>query len=143
MNYALDLSHRAWTHVRGEVAFIGTWLKGADGHRPCMVLIRSGEEFSELTVPCIVRLDTAWIWSEEIGDPREAARVAYEFCRYLRLGDHPQKVRWLATKIVDLVGDLIAMKPYEPPAGAGTVIADMLVTNVATGKSVEAQILDV
>lgn len=144
MSHVLDLSHRAWTKkARHGLLLIGTWLTLPDGrHRPCMVIVRAGEEFSDRTVPCIVTVDRAWIWSEEIGDPALAARIAFQFAQVLRLNEHdPKTMIFLAMLINDHLDDLLHIKPYQPPAPR-KVVAEITITDRQTGRTREAEVLE-
>lgn len=141
MNTAsIDLTKRVWSHERRGIVAIGTWLFDIEGrNRPCMVLIRAGEEYSEHTIPCVVTVDKAWIWSEEIGDPAEAARTAFSFTQALRLNEHdPREVIRLSMFINDMLGDLLTIPPYVPTARE--TVADVVVTDAATGRSHEREI---
>jgi hypothetical protein len=106
-----------------------------------MVLVRTGEELSGQTVPCIVPMDTALVWSEDIGDPRRAARMAFGFAEALRLDAGKSTIIGIAKLINDLLGDLLSMPPYMPPPGE--VLAEVTVTERQTGKSREVELRDV
>lgn len=145
MTASLDLSRRAWTRVRGALTLIGTWMLNEDRRwRPVMAIIRTGDELTDHTIPCIVTMDKAWIWSEEIGDPRQAARIAHGFAQALRLDEHePRTVVRLAMLIHDHLGDLLHIPPYVPDADDADVIGEATVTDRRTGATHELEIRDV
>lgn len=142
MSVMLDLTNRHWTRTRGPVTVIGTWYRNSDARwRPCMVLIRTGEEMSDETVPCVIAMDRAWVWDERIGDPAEAARMCFAFAEALRLGTEPKTIIRLASIVHDLLGDLLSIPPWMPPFSE--VMAEVTVTNRTTGKSHEVALRDV
>ena len=141
MRLALDLSKRAWTRERAGLTLIGTWLLNEDRRwRPCMAIVRTGEERSERTFPCIVTMDKAWIWSEEVGDAAQAAQMAFQFAQALRLDEDPRTLGRLAILIADHLGDLLSIPPRPPEKGA--VIGEVTVTDSATGKEREVELSD-
>lgn len=142
MGHVLDLTNTAWKRdCRGGITLIGTWLAQGDRHRPCMVIIRTGEEMHDDTIPCIITVDKAWIWSEEIGDPRQAARMSMQFAEALRLDVHnPKVVIRLTMTIADHLGDLLHIPPYQPRET--TAVAEMTVTDHRTGRTKEVEIRD-
>lgn len=140
MTTTLDLSKRAWLKSHGDVTAIGTWIVIEGRHRPCLVLIRTAEEMSDHTMPCVVTVDKAWIWSEDIGDPRLAAHMAFGFAQALRLSEHdPHTIIRIAGIVHDHLGDLLHIPPYRPADNAN-VVAELTVTDRNTGKSREAEI---
>jgi len=142
MSVELDLRQSAWTQRHGNVTVIGTWI-GKDGDfQPCMVLIRSGDEYSEDLVPCAIPLEDCWIWSEDVGDGRRSAFAAREFARVLRLDDDPRTLIRIASIIHDHLGDLISMRPYQQ-IEQKAVIADVSITHRDTGKTLDVELRDV
>lgn len=109
---AIDLTNPAWTHVHRDLTVYGTyWLADEDGPRPCLVLLPTDQRKWAYVAPCVVLLDQAWIWSEEIGDARRAAHTAFEFARCLGLDQEPTTVMRLRSIIVDHLPDLVPMPP--------------------------------
>lgn len=138
----LDLNRRQWTKTRGPITAIGTWLRLDGSFRPCMVLIRAGSELEDGLIPCVVTQDRAWIWSEEIGDPAEAARTAFQFANCLRLSAHDRRTLiFIASFINDMLGDLLSIPPYQPDTTP--VVAEATMINHSTGRTVETEMRDV
>ncbi|WWT39850.1 hypothetical protein [Microcystis phage Mwe-JY25] len=138
---SLDLDRRAWSRVLGQITIIGTWLRGEDdAWRPCLVIVRTGEEFD--ATPCVVPLDLAYVWDDRSGkgDPMAAARTAMSFVSALRLDDgSPMRVaRKIAEAIADHLDELIAMPPAPPREGPTLVEATITVRE--TGERYEAVI---
>lgn len=136
----LDLRARAFMYERGDITLIGSWLRMGGNIRPCLVLIRSGEEYSDHTVPCVVTLDKAWIWDEDEGDPKEAARTAANFVEKLRLTHSLQSCIRIASLVHDHLDDLIQMPPF-PPMDRETVAFIEQVNN-KTGKTKHIEVKD-
>lgn len=143
MTCVLDLSKRAWTRQRGELALIGTWLfeEQHERYRPCMVLIRAGDIGADMAIPCIVTMDKAWLWSEEVGDPEQAAHILAGFLEALRMTPNKRDVFRVLAMIQDHLGDLLSIPPYSPP-DRGDVIAEVTITG-SDGTSREVELLDV
>ncbi len=126
---AIDLTNPAWSQVHGDLTVYGTyWLADEDGPRPCLVLLPTDQRRWANLMPCVVLLDQAWIWSEEIGDPRRAAQTAFEFATCLGLDPEPTTVMRIRSLIVDHLPDLVPMppmpadqRPTEPVLGEVTV----------------------
>lgn len=137
----LDLSMRQWTKTRGPITAIGTWLRLDGDFKPCMVLIPAGREYDDRLIPCVVTQDRAWIWSEEVGDPEQAARTAFQFAEALGLSVHDQRtVIRLAMFINDMLGDLLHIPPYQAD---GNVVAEAVLFDHTHGRTVETEIRDV
>jgi len=138
----LDLNRRQWTKTRGPITAIGTWLRLDGSFRPCMVLIRSGSELEDRLIPCVVTQDRAWIWSEEIGDPIEAARTTMQFADCLRLSLHDRRTLiFIASFINDMLGDLLSIPPHQPEPTP--VVAEVTMFDHSTGRTVETEMRDV
>lgn len=126
----VDLDRRHFTRVRGPVTIIGTWTVEEDGtQRPCLALIRTGEELSQHTQPGIVPVETAWMWEPAVakdidGAPQKAARASVGFARLLRLGDDPRDAISLALLINDHLDDLMTIPPAPPLDDDGETIAE-------------------
>ncbi|EHK57644.1 hypothetical protein [Allomesorhizobium alhagi] len=135
----LDLTKRAWVRTRGELTAIGTWICIDEQMRPCMAIVRTGEELGDYTFPCVVTMDKAWIYSEEIGDMAKAAHQVASFLDPLRLGTGTRAIFRLLGLIRDCLGDLLSIPPYVAPAQ--TAIAELTVTERETGKVREVEIL--
>ncbi len=142
MSVELDLRQRAWTQRRGNVTVIGTWI-GKDGDfQPCMVLIRTGDDYNPDLVPCAIPLEEAWMWSEEVGDGRRSFHAAMQFAQVMRLGDNGYDIRRIAGIIHDHLGDLVSMRPYQTQEKK-PVVAEVTMVNHQTGKPVDVELRDV
>lgn len=136
MTTALDLNRRVWTFRRDGITAIGTWLRVEGTFRPCMVLIPGGREYDDRLTPCVVTMDRAWIWSEEVGDPAEAARTACQFARCLGLNENnPRTVIRLAMFINDHLGDLLSIPPYQN--SDAEIVAEVTMVDANTGRTIE------
>lgn len=143
MTASIDLAVRKFARRRGEITAVGTWLHIDGKVIPCMALFRAGEETAEFTRPSIITNDRAWIWSEQIGDEAETTRQCLLIADALRLGNDEVSLRRIRTFIHDTLDDLLKIPPY-PPAGAPrNAIAEVTVTNKATGRSHEVVLNDV
>ena len=142
MSIELDLRHRAWTQRHGNITAIGAWIGKNGEFQPCLVLIRTGDEFDEDMVPCAIPLDDCWIWEESIGDGRRSAQAAHQFAQVLRLTDNTKTLIRIASIIHDHLGELISMRPYVAP-DRKPVIAEVQVINRATGRAADVELRDV
>jgi hypothetical protein len=127
---ALDLSRIHGSQKHGDLTVYLTWWLASDGGpRPCLVLLPTDQSRWQYTQPCVVLLDQAWQWSEEIGDPAYAARMSMQFAASLGLSAaDATNVFRVRSAIVDHLGDLLAMPPMptdmrEP----GVVLGDVTV----------------
>jgi hypothetical protein len=136
---SLDLTRRHFSRTIGPIMIIGTWLRDDEAQwRPALVLLRESDELSGAVVPCVVPLNTAWVWSEEIGAPHIAARAAVEFARQMRFDDSdPKSVFRIAGLIRDHLDDLVAMPPLPPGERDERVVAEALIRDLSTGKTSE------
>ena len=142
MAYSIDISRRHWTRVKGPITLIGTWIYNEDRRwRPCMVLIRTGDEFNDHCIPCVVTADKAWIWSREVGDMDECARTLAGFIDPLRLSPNDHDIITLYWLINDHLSDLLHIPPFAPEPGA--VLVEAEITDPMTGKVREVEIRDV
>ena len=126
MKTVLDLSRRAWVRALRDFTIIGTWILADDRWRPCMVIMRTGDESSDHCIPCIVSVDSAWIWAPEIGDPRRAARTAVQFAEALRLPTDQSTLIRLALLIEDHLDDLMHIPPYSPDAANQAILPEVI-----------------
>ena len=139
----IDLAQRHFTHRRHEILAIGTWLHVDGQVRPAMALVRDGAEWHDLTRPFIVTGDTAWRWSETIGDPAFAARQCFLACQCLRLSVDQRNIFKIATLIHDLLGDLLSIPPFPPGGPRKAVIGELTVRNRQTGAEHHVELTDV
>lgn len=145
MTKILDLTRRAWTRTKGPITLIGTWIRnGDDRWRPCMVLIRTGDELSEHLWPCVITMDKAWIWDTQIGDQKQAAETLAGFLDPLRLSPNNGAIISLYNLIHDHLSDLLTIPPFpdEYRREAG-IVAEAVIINHTTGKTTETELRDV
>lgn len=135
----LDLNKRVWTFRKDGIMAIGTWIRLEDRFRPCMVLIPADREYDDRLTPCVVTMDRAWIWSEEVGDPAQAAHTAHQFASTLGLNAHDRRtVIRIAMFIADHLGDLLSIPPY--PTDDQQTVAEVTIRDPTTGRTIEAEI---
>lgn len=143
MSVALDLRYRAWTKVHGDLTFIGSWMREENSQfTSVMVIVRTGEESSDHNIPCIVPVTEAWRWSEELGDPRGAARTTAEFLEALRMSFTKRNAIRLTSLIHDHIGDLLAIPPFASLGVEQVVTADLIRIDHGTGEITEQEIRD-
>lgn len=137
----IDLAQRAFTFSRKGLTAIGTWIKIDGRWRPCMAIIRTGDELNPACRPCIVAADNAWIWDENIGDPRRTAHVVVDFLKALRMDmNRPQDHIDLVLFVQDHLGDLLGIPPRPPQKGE--VVAELTMTETDTGRVREVEVRD-
>lgn len=135
----IDLHLTEWKRVKGDITIYGTWL--LTNQRPCMVLLPTALRPNGNVVPCIVPLDTAFMWDEHTGDPAHCAQMSYQFANALGLNAfNPRDLVLLTSAIREHLGDLLAMRPM--PASESEIVADAIMTDTNTGKTKEAEIKD-
>lgn len=131
--------------VRGDITVYRTWLKLADGHQACLVLLPTGHMFMnrDQLVPCVVPLSMAHKWAEETGDFGDCLISAGHFCANLGWNPmNPKNPFRIISIIRDLLGDLISIPPREAYAPDRVVAAEMEVIDNATGKVKEIEVED-
>ncbi|MGL4858380.1 MAG: hypothetical protein ACRC5A_01320 [Enterobacteriaceae bacterium] len=108
----IDLTRHAFTRRHGDIRVYGTWM-GAE-NRPALVLIPSHAPLRAVT-PCVVPMDNAWIWSEEMGEPQHVALACFQFAQALGLDQYNcfTLIR-LAGIIRDELGELLNIPPKPP-----------------------------
>ncbi len=119
----LDLAKRHFVHQRGDLTVYGTWFFDPDeGPRPCLALIPTHKQHWERCNPCVVTVDQAWVWSEEIGDGARCARIAFRFAQILELDVSTAFSVFRVMSVVrEHIGDLCTIPPY---AGEPIVVAE-------------------
>lgn len=145
MPIEVDLDRYHWKRTVGGITLIGTWLVDHQHNRPCMVLLPAGGERHPATVPCIIPIDTAYIFrlDKVIGDPQAAALAHIQFAKQLRLNEHdPKTLMRLGKLIDDHLGDLLSIPPYIAQKD-GEVIGELTVTDRASGSTREIEIKNV
>ncbi len=115
MTVALDLTRRHFHRTLGDLTLIGSWVLNEDERwRPCLAIIRTGDERCEHTVPCVVTLDKAWIWSQEVGDMLQCADTVAGFLHCLRMNPTKRNIIRIASMVEDHLDDLLNIPPWEP-----------------------------
>lgn len=140
MRPVLDLSNREWVKNHGDLTFIGTWIEIEGSHKACMVIIRTNEERHEATMPCVITADKAWVWSEDIGNPRQAAHIAVGYLDALRMERSPRNMIRIASLIHDHLGDLLSIPPYT--TRETYVAAELTITNKNDGSVREVEVVE-
>lgn len=142
MTTQLDLNIRHWAKQRHELMAVGTWITIEGRPKPCMVLFRAGVPYDQIR-PYVITGDRAWVWSEDIGDPRDAARQSFLICEALNLEHSQTNIFRIASFVHDHLGDLLTIPPYPPVAAPANVIAELVITNKSSGETHEVAINDV
>lgn len=141
MMHAIDLSMTVWRKVHGSITAYGTWIQIEGAWRPALVLVRTGDEMSEHCVPCIVTMDKIWVVTEEVGSEVAAGRLIAGFLDPLRLGANAHNANKLLSIIRDHVGDVLSIGP-RPSKGLRTIVGDATLTDRASGKVTETEIVE-
>lgn len=142
MNVRLDLNLRCWARQRGEITAIGTWVTINGRAKPCMVLVRTGDKPADMR-PFVITGDRAWIWSEDIGDPIQSAHQCFRIAECLNLDPEPSTIIKIVSFVHDHLGDLLTIPPFPPAAAPANIIAELVITERATGKTHEVALSDV
>lgn len=136
--YDLNVYHKRF--LRGGLTLWVTWDRITG--RPCMVITPDMQRMShENVVPCVVPLDRAWAWSEEVGDEHETNISSGIFCANLGMNPlEPRNVFAIKDLIRNHLGDLIACPPL--PVEDKEIAADALIHDASTGKVTHKEIKD-
>lgn len=137
----LDLTMRHATYRHAGIEVVLTW--ALTNGRPCLVLIPQGAmPTHEAVTPCIVPMESAWQWSEEIGDVAACVRSSHAFASALGFNpNNPYTLIAITAAIREHLGDLLDMPALSMVADR-EVVADAVVTNVETGEQREQEIVD-
>lgn len=141
---ALDLTRYAWRQQHGDITAYGTWWLAEDsGPIACLVLIPTFYQSVERSTPCVVLVNDAWIWSEEIGDGAQAARAAFIFAQTLGLDiNNASNIFRVRSIIVDHIGDLLSIPPMPGAMRSNEVIGEATITNRESGKVIEHEVVE-
>ncbi|MCE7797865.1 hypothetical protein LWE61_15035 [Sphingobium sufflavum] len=134
--YALDLTRYHGRFRHGDITVYATWF--GDELHPCLVIVPTHMEGHEKVTPCVVMQRNAWIWTEEIGEPRHAVRTSFQFCQHLRITPSPQMCIRITSIIRDHLGDLLTI----PPAPFERVVVADAVRIDSDGKEHHAEVTD-
>lgn len=142
---ALDLNRRHFTKVRGAITVIGTWWRDPTSQEwePSLALIRTGDEYSEHIVPCVIPMGNAHKWYEGFGDPTYTAMMSAQFADALRMPRFPQTFRRIASIVNDSLEDLLTIPPWQEKDGKVLTLGEITLTNLNTGKATEHVLRDV
>lgn len=134
----LNIVHRRQRYTGGLVAHL-TWNRLTGD--PALVLTpdidRPGHE---RIIPCVVPMETAWVWHEQIGDVARAISTAEMFAHTLGLPYGRRSALMVATVIRSEMDELRKCPPM--PADDREITAEMLVRNETTGREVTKEIRD-
>lgn len=136
----LDLEMLHFRRRHGDIEAFGTWY--GPENRPCLVLMRRGDYGADTArvTPCIFPQANAWIFSEEIGDPREAVHSLASMAHHLGLSAFQQLDMFRLLSIVrENLQDWITIPPK--PKDKVEVKADAILTDRTTGKEKHAEIM--
>ncbi|HEV8033937.1 hypothetical protein [Yoonia sp.] len=136
--YDLRISHA--TYRRGDVLVWLTWNQNT-GEAAMVLTPRMERIHHERIIPCVVPLSRAWAWAEETGDEGDIVVNAALFAA--NLGFNPNNlanVRKIIGIVRNHLGDLLAVPPR--PRDHHTIVADMIVTDNATGKTKHIEVKD-
>lgn len=139
----LDLELQLWRRPFGDITVIGTWT--LDDDQPCLVLVPTySRPTGERITPSVIRLRDAYLWTPETGDPTVTAPRTHAYAQ--GLGFHtpsPSLLMRIFSIIEDCLSDLLRMPPM-PRQSAGEIVADVIATDVETGKTIhEGTVTDV
>ena len=139
--HTLDLRISHEVYSRGDVLVWLTWNRIT--REPCMVLTPKRQRIdAERVIPCIIPLNRAWAWSEEVGDLADILTTVGVFLA--NLGINPmrqQNVRRLIGIVRDHLGDLLSMPPM-PESPDKAPIGVMTIDNHTTGRTIEHEVKD-
>ncbi|WP_296763720.1 hypothetical protein [Sediminimonas sp.] len=135
----IDLSRYHFKHAYGDVTVIGTWSLATS--RPVMALVPTVlRPTHDRVTPCLVPLDMAWMWDETTGDAQHCVETTVMFAQALGFNPYaPRELIRLTSIIRDHLGDLLTMPPM--PETEQRAVADVIKTDLDTGKTQEAEIL--
>lgn len=142
---AIDLDRYHARHQHGDImVFLTWWLADDSGPKPCLVLIPTFTPLDRVT-PCVVMMENAWLWSEQVGDPRQAAHTAFAFAQMLGQDtNNATNVIRIRSIIHDHIPDLITMPPMpDAMREQGEVIGEARLVDPETGRTVEQEVRDV
>lgn len=135
--YDLDLTQAHFERICGDITVFGTWF-GAK-RVPALVLLPTARVGHDRVTPCVVPLQSSWLWARETGDPRHCARVSALFAESLGFNAHNAFMLMRITSLIqDHLGDLLTI----PPKPSQTYVAADAILTDENGKERHAEILD-
>ncbi|HEJ7283122.1 DNA methyltransferase [Serratia phage Parlo] len=133
---ALDLTQYHFKRDRGDITVFGTWY----GKELEPVLVLMPTRSVSRPYPCVVTLQTAWMWSKAHGDEAHRLQMAGTFAAFLGLDPlSKQQVYRIISIIQDELIDVLGM-PMKPVTEF--VAADAIHTDHETGKVYHREIID-
>jgi hypothetical protein len=136
----LDLNKRHFVRDVGDVRIYGSWC-GPD-KRPCLALVSRFQVIGKRTIPFVVHIDNAHLWSDAHADPAHIVEQSMKAAECLGLDTrNPRNVVKLSFLIQDHIGDLFAIPPLQSAKSDQRVLADLVVTD-ERGKQKHAEIRD-
>jgi hypothetical protein len=139
----LDLEYPCWTRTFGDITAIGSWT--LDDDRPCIVLVPTFKRPDGTRVtPCVIRIDDAYLWTPETGDPTITAPRTAAYADALGFSRvDPGLLLRIFGIIEDCLSDLLRM-PNLYRQNAGEAVADVIARDADTGKTIhEGTVYDV
>ncbi|MBS4051284.1 MAG: hypothetical protein KGZ69_08775 [Methylomonas sp.] len=136
----LDLNKYHFVRTIGDVRIYGAWC-GPD-KRPCLALLSRFQIIGKRTIPFVVHIDNAYLWSDEHADPAHIVEQSAKACECLGLDvRNPRNVVKISFLIQDHIGDLLAIPPMRSEKSEQRVLADLVMTD-EHGKQKHAEIRD-
>lgn len=135
----LDLIHDSRRY--GDVMALFTWR--LDTGKPVLVLVPANIWAGSKVTPCVVPLDSAFMWAPETGDGAHVAEQTHRFAEALgfNAADTGLLLR-IHHAVIDSLRDLIHMPPL-PRRAQGEVVADAIARDPETGKTIhEGELYD-
>lgn len=133
---ALDLTQYHFKRDRGDITVFGTWF----GKELEPVLVLMPTRSVSRPYPCVVTLQTAWMWSKSHGDEAHRLQMAGTFAAFLGLDPLSKRVVYRIISIIqDELIDVLGM-PLKPVTEF--VAADAIHTDHETGKVIHREIID-
>jgi hypothetical protein len=106
----LDLNYIHFDHKIRDIRVIGSWIF-VGSKDPCLVLLPVGRNI-QLCQPCVVPLESAFLWAEETCDPIECAQMALGFADNLGKNfNNTSHILQIIGTVRQRLHDLITMPP--------------------------------
>lgn len=136
---ALDLTKHHFQQQHGDLTLFGAW--AGDEKEPCLVLLPTYSHGKKRTPLCVLQ-STAFRWNPDDRDV-DATTSAQQTMLFAAAngfdcGNQITLMR-ITSLIHDHLGDLLSIPPYY---GEREVVADMIITDNATGKVTHKEVSD-
>jgi len=136
---ALDLTKHHFCQQHGDLTVYGAW--AGDEKEPCLVLLPT-YSYGNKRTPLIIPQSTAFRWNPDDRDV-DASTSAQQTMLFARANgfDYGNQITLMRITglIHDHLGDLLSIPPYY---GERAVVADMFITDNATGKVTHKEVSD-